>query len=128
MAEEDDELDAYEELMARAFRSRQPLRVLREACSSPATPPGLRQALANIDEDGVRITSLIVTRLRFERLINGSVSAGEWFIDDSASFVAAFKRYQDAVPPTASFPPQEAHDFEAWRAREGGEETPSSTA
>ena len=69
-----------------------------------------------VDEHGVRISSLIVTRLRFERLLNGSRRAGEWFQRDPSGFTAAFKRYQDAVEPTASFAQDEARAFELWCA------------
>lgn len=113
------ELAAYEQLLARAFSSRSPLAVLRAARDDASTPPGLREALAKLDEHGVRISSLIVTRLRFERLLNGSRRAGEWFERDAAGFTAAFKRYQDAVEPKASFAQDEARAFEAWCAREG---------
>lgn len=110
------ELAAYEHLLSRAFSSRSPLAVLRAARDDASTPPGLRAALAKLDEHGVRISSLIVTRLRFERLLNGSRRAGEWFQRDAAGFTAAFKRYQDAVEPTASFAQDEARAFEAWCA------------
>jgi len=112
------ELAAYERLFARAFSSRKPLAVLRAARDDESTPAGLRLALAKLDERGVRVSSLIVTRLRFERLLNGSRSAGEWFERDPAGFTAAFKRYQDAVEPTASFAQDEARAFEAWLASE----------
>ncbi len=110
------ELAAYERLLARAFSSRNPLAALRMARDDASTPPGLRAALAKLDEHGVRISSLIVTRLRFERLLNGSRRAGEWFQRDAAGFTAAFKRYQDAVEPTASFAQDEARAFELWWA------------
>jgi len=115
-----DELEAYEALFARAFSSRDPLGVLRAARDDAATPPELRAALEGLDEDGVRISSLIVTRLRFERLLNGSRAAGEWFERDPAAFTAAFKRYQDERPPTAAFPQDEAREFEDWRASDAG--------
>lgn len=64
----------------------------------------------------MRLTGLIVTRLRFERLLNGSREAGEWFERDPAGFTSAFKRYQDERPPSAAFPQDEAREFEAWRS------------
>lgn len=113
------ELEAYEELLARAFSSRDPLAVLRAARDDEGAPATIRDALGAIDEHGVRLSSLIITRLRFERLLNGSRAAGEWFERDAASFTAAFKRYQDHVPPQASFPQDEARAFEAWIERAG---------
>lgn len=112
------ELEGYEELFSRAFSSRDPLAVLRAARDDGATPAALREALSALDEQGVRLSSLIVTRLRFERLLNGSRVAGEWFERAPAEFTAAFKRYQDEVAPQASFAQDEARAFEAWRRRE----------
>jgi hypothetical protein len=112
------ELEAYEELFSRAFSSRDPLAVLRAARDDSSTPAALREALSSLDEHGVRISSLIVTRLRFERLLNGSRAAGEWFERDPADFTAAFKRYQDQVPPETAFAQDEARAFEVWRRRE----------
>jgi hypothetical protein len=112
------ELEAYEELFSRAFTSRDPLAALRAARDDGATPAALREALSSLDEHGVRLSSLIVTRLRFERLLNGSREAGEWFERDPADFTAAFKRYQDQVPPETAFAQDEARAFEAWRRRE----------
>jgi hypothetical protein len=110
----DEVLQAYERLLARAFGSREPVEVLRAALADPRTPSELRDSLSNVDEDGVRISALIVTRLRFERLVQGSRRAAEWFERDARGFAAAFKRYQDAVPPRAGFPAAEAEDFERW--------------
>lgn len=67
------------------------------------------------DEDGERMTALLVARLRFERLLQGSREASAWFERDPAAFSAAFRRYHEGVPPTAFFPPQEAALFLEWK-------------
>jgi hypothetical protein len=59
----------------------------------------------------------LVTKLRFERLMQGSRRAGEWFGRDAAGFTEAFRRYHAAVPPTATDPRAEAALFDAWLAR-----------
>ena len=119
-AEPDPVLAAYERLFARTFASRDPVAVLRAAREDETVPGELRNALAGADETGVRLTGLIVTRVRFERLLNGSVRAARWFESDPRGFAAAFKRYQDEVEPTAAFPPDEARAFEAWLDRPAG--------
>jgi hypothetical protein len=113
-------LAAYERLFARAFASRDPVAVLRAASDDRSVPRELREALAVADETGIRLTGLIVTRIRFERLRNGSPRAARWFEDDPRGFAAAFKSYQDEVEPTAAFPPDEARSFEAWIDRPAG--------
>ena len=114
IVEQDPLLAAYERVFARAFASRAAAAVLRAARADESVPRELRDALARIDETGVRLTSLIVTRVRFERLLHGSARAVRWFEDDPSAFAAAFKRYQDEVAPTAAFPPDEARAFDAW--------------
>lgn len=100
--------------IAEAMTSADPVRALRHAGRDKRLPEHLRKALANVDEDGVRMAALLVARLRFERLVQGSVEASDWFHSDPAGFSAAFKRYHREVPPRAQFPPGEAKLFWAW--------------
>ncbi|WP_437317371.1 hypothetical protein [Sorangium sp. So ce385] len=100
--------------MARAMTAEDPVAALRAAAGDPALPPALRRALIAADEDGVRMSALLVARLRFERLLRGSPEAEAWFDRDAAEFSAAFRRYHAEVPPTAFFPPGEAGLFRRW--------------
>ncbi|WP_437943722.1 hypothetical protein WMF27_00670 [Sorangium sp. So ce281] len=104
----------YEALVARAMTAEDPVAALRAAAEDPALPPTLRRALLDADEDGVRMSALLVARLRFERLLRGSPEAEAWFDRDPAEFSAAFRRYHAEVPPTAFFPPGEARLFRRW--------------
>ncbi|WP_437859567.1 hypothetical protein [Sorangium sp. So ce363] len=104
----------YEALVARAMTAQDPVAALRAAAEDPALPPALRRALLGADEDGVRMSALLVARLRFERLLRGSPEAEAWFDRDPADFSAAFRRYHAEVPPTAFFPPGEARLFRRW--------------
>lgn len=104
----------YEEFVARAMTAEDPVAALRAAAEDPALPPALRRALLGADEDGVRMSALLVARLRFERLLRGSPEAEAWFDRDPAEFSAAFRRYHAQVPPTAFFPPGEARLFRRW--------------
>lgn len=63
------------------------------------------------------MTALLVAKLRFERLIQGSVDAGAAYESDPRGFTAAFRRYHEEVPPAALFPPQEAALFVDWLKR-----------
>ncbi|MGE3174182.1 MAG: hypothetical protein AB7O97_16255 [Planctomycetota bacterium] len=70
-----------------------------------------RALLAAVDADGLRLTRLIVQKLRLERLLRGDPAAAGAFARDAAAFLAEFKRYCAAVPPTAMFPSEEAALF-----------------
>jgi len=107
-----------ERVLARALRATDPVAALQSAATDETLPEPVRKALARVDPDGVRMTALITVRLRFERLMQGSRSAAQWFEDDPSAFTAAFKRYQADVAPTATFPSDEGRLFEAWCAEE----------
>jgi hypothetical protein len=101
----------WETLLAAAMRAEDPVAAV--------------QALhPDADADGVRMTALLVARLRFERLVRGSPAAEAWFDRDPADFARAFRRYHADVPPRAFFPADEAELFEAWRAREAAPPLP----
>jgi hypothetical protein len=102
------DLARFEKLHADVVLSADP------AAALAALPDADRALFAGLDRDGLRIAALIVARLRFERLIHGSRAAAEWFDRDTRAFTQAFKRYHTGVPPTATFPADEARAFEAW--------------
>jgi len=107
----------FERLLARAMTSPDPIAALRAASRDRALPAAVRRRLAAADEDGVRLSALLVARLRFERLMRGSREAEDWYESDAAAFTEAFRRYHSEVPPTAFFPRGEAELFAAWRQR-----------
>lgn len=104
----------FEEIVARAMRSRDPAAALERASRNRALPADLRRALAKAAGDGARIAALLVARLRFERLMRGSPEAEAWFERDPQSFAEAFRRYHEETPLTAFFPPAEARAFRSW--------------
>ncbi len=111
-----DELLALESLLANALTSADPARIVQRAADDPALSDELQLALRSIDLDGLRISALLVAKLHFERLLQGSTSAGAWFESDPRGFTAAFKRYHHELAPRAETPAKEAGLFEAWRA------------
>lgn len=95
----------YEKQLAAAMRARDPV-------------AAMRAIYADVDADGVRMTALLVARLRFERLLRGSPEAEASFDRDAAAFARDFARYHAEVPPRAFFPADEAALFRAWRDRQ----------
>lgn len=108
------ELAALEVVFARVLVSDDPWRALVSARDEPATPPEVRLKLTHVSEDGLRIAGLLVAKLRFERVMNGSHRAAEWFERDPGAFTDAFRRYHTTTPPREIFPGLEARRFEAW--------------
>jgi uncharacterized protein len=107
----DADLAAYERVITSSLCASDPaasLRAMREV------DPSLREHLAAIDDDGFRLTALLVARLRFERLVQGHAAADQWFEQDPRAFADAFRRYHAEVPPTAFFPQEEARLFSRW--------------
>ena len=87
---------------------------IRAATADPFLPPAVRDLFAHVDEDGFRIAALLVARLRFERLMNGSREAAAWFEGDPEGFAETFRAYHAHVAPTAFFPAAEGRLFAAY--------------
>lgn len=114
MTEETGEILDLERALAEALRAEDPARALARLRADGRFGPEIAARLARVDDDGFRIAALLVARLRFERLMQGSPRASQWFDDDPADFAAAFRRYHAEVTPTAHFPAGEAELFAAW--------------
>jgi hypothetical protein len=107
-----------EAILARAMRSSDPPGELQRAAADPALPPALRRALLRADGDGVRLAALLISKLRFERLIRASAEAEQQFADDPEAFAQTFRRYHESIPPADFFPPREAQRFRRFLAEE----------
>ena len=98
-----------------------PARALLAAAQDRSLPASLRRAFAGACPDGVRMTALLVARLRFERLLRACPEAEAAFAAQPAAFAADFRRYHAEVAPTAFFPAGEAALYRAWvTGRAGG--------
>lgn len=114
MSEEAEELLRLERALASALRAADPGAALAGLAGAAELGAGLAAEVAAIAPDGFRIAALLVARLRFERLTQGSTLASAWFDQDPAGFAAAFRRYHAEIPATAHFPADEAELFAAW--------------
>ena len=75
-----------------------------------------RARLRAIDLDGLRVASIVVRKLRLERVLGGDADLRAMSDADPAAFAATFRRYAAAVPPTSNFPSEEARAFRAFLA------------
>jgi hypothetical protein len=107
----------FERALARAMVSGDPVKALAVAARDRRLPAELRKRLTQADPDGVRLSALLIARLRFERLLNGNLEASRWFEADPAGFSEAFREYHRSVAPSAFLPTKEAKLFRSWLAR-----------
>jgi hypothetical protein len=103
-----------ERALAKALVAADPVAALRRAAEAGDLPPGWTERVGSPDEDGLRLTALLVAKLRFERLMRGSRRAEDWFDHDPAGFAEAFRRYHAEVLPTEFMPAGEARLFAEW--------------
>jgi hypothetical protein len=105
--------ERFERRLADAVCSDDPA-AQRALCGDPELVSWLGSGLQHAHEDGFRIAALLVARLRFERLLHGSRTAGQAFEDDARTFTERFRLYHVAVPACATTPAEEAEQFEHW--------------
>ena len=112
---------AWEALLARALLAEDPVAALEATVHDAALPGDVRDAFraALAHPEGLRMTALLVAKLRFERLLRGSPEAEAWFDRAPEAFTTAFRRYHVEVPPAAFFPREEGMAFARWMEREG---------
>ena len=108
-----------EAILAKILVAEDPAEALR-AATKRRLPAALRRALLTCDLDGLRLTALLIAKLRFERLLRASEEAEWLYTRDPASFAELFQRYHRTVPPTAFFPAAEAQLFRAFLATVSG--------
>jgi hypothetical protein len=116
-----EDLARFEARVADALTASDPAAAFDALATDAALPARLRGLAARADRDGVRLAGMLVAKLRFERIVRGSMRLARWFDGDPAGFTAAFRRYHHAVPPTASHPAGEAAALEAWLASESAD-------
>jgi hypothetical protein len=85
-----------------------------------ALSPADRALVDRIDRDGFVLTSLLVRKLRFERLCRGDRAFERTFESDPRDTTEAFRAYDTARPPTSPFPSAEARAWNARTPRDGG--------
>ena len=73
-----------------------------------------RTALTGLDDAGLRVTRVLVRKLRLQRLLAGDPASAASCAADPAAFAERFRAYEAAVPPRAVFPGEEAAQFARW--------------
>jgi hypothetical protein len=110
-------LQAVQQVLIEALLSDDPPAQLRAGLQSAnGLSAQERSWLERIDIDGLILSSLLVKKLRFERLTRADPALGELFEQQPAEFMQQFRAYVSAVAPTVYFPGQEAFLFRQWQA------------
>jgi len=81
----------FERLLADALLSKDPVEALDGAADAGEILEALGIVRSAIDPDGLRLTGLLVAKLRFERLLRASPEAGKRFEADPREFTRAFR-------------------------------------
>jgi hypothetical protein len=110
------ELRRAQELLVAAMQHRDPAAWLRGRLADPSLPLGeaARAQLAALDPDGLRLTQVVVEKLRFERLLRGDRALAAAFAADGEALVRRVRAYFAAVPRAQVFPEEEAAAFHAF--------------
>lgn len=113
--EEIGQIHCFEELVANAMRSPDPSQSFAKAASLTTLSDVQCDALRAASGDGVRLSALLVARLRFERLIQSCPEAAHWYDEDPKGFTQEFRRFHQEVSTEQSVGSSEAREFNAWR-------------
>jgi hypothetical protein len=109
-------------LLLSALLEDDPVAALRSALAAPDSAGASlteqeRRWLQALPEDGLRMSGLIVRKLRFERLTGGDHDLRDLFDRDPQAFLPLFRAFTSDVPPEAYFPDEEARLFREWKQR-----------
>lgn len=108
-------LHAVQKLLLDALLSDDPEQMLRDSIAQASDLSAEeRDWLRRIDGAGLRLTSLMVQKLRFERLTRADPELGRLFQEEPERFMELFQAYTAAVTPTVYFPGQEAALYRQW--------------
>jgi hypothetical protein len=102
-------------VLVRALRDPDPAAFVRAAVARDdcVLSADERAWLLAAGDDGLRLTRLLVRKLRLQRLLRGDRDAAAAMAADPAEFARRFAAYDEEVEPRAVFPRDEAAAFRA---------------
>jgi hypothetical protein len=105
-------------LLVEALRAPDPGAFLREQSADARWQLSAEEHawLVSLGEAGLRITRLLVRKLRLQRLLRGDAAAAGLCDADPEAFARQFRAYDAEVPPASVFPAEEAAAFARWLA------------
>lgn len=114
-----DEILDFERVLAQTLRSPNAVTALRELLADEKYASwraefGLDHLTTDDAQAGFKIAALLIAKLRFSRLMQGSRIAPTWFETDPRGFAEEFKRYHADVPPLDFYPQGEGETFDRY--------------
>lgn len=105
-------------LLLRALRDPDPAAFLAAALARADCPlsDDERRWLGAASADGLRLSRMLVRKLRLQRLLRGDPAFAALVAGDPAALARRFAAYDAAVAPQAVFPRDEAAAFAAFEA------------
>ena len=107
-------LARLQEVLIVALGTEDPVAALASARGDRSLTSVERDQLAGVDPDGLRLTALLVKKLRFESILRGDPELRRRFDRDPHGFAGTFEDYLRAEPRRAVFPVEEAARFRAF--------------
>lgn len=115
-------LRRMQEILVRALAHDDPPGELKRALAEAADlPQAERDALARLDAEGLRLSHILIFKIRFEQLLRGHKEMARLFATDPQEFMRLFRAYTAAVPSASFLTDEEGQRFEEWRRRVQGE-------
>lgn len=109
-------LRRMQEIVVRALTHTDPAGELKRILSeSTDLTDEERSALGRLDAEGLRLSHLLLYKIRFEQLLRGHHGVAELFARDPDEFMRLFRAYTAAVPSTSFLTDEEGQRFEDWR-------------
>lgn len=101
-----------QQLLVAALAEPDPLLYLQQHVPSAGElSPEERQWLLGIDGDGLRVSRMLIRKLRLQRIVRGDAEASAFMARDPEKFAACFARYDREMPLRHVFPRDEAESF-----------------
>lgn len=115
-------LHELQQVLLDALRHEDPAAALRARIADASAALGARERawledLAARQGDGLRLTRMLIRKLRLQRILRADPDAQAELGRDPEGFAAAFAAYDRDIEPCAVFPRQEAAAFREHRAR-----------
>jgi len=105
-------LATVQQLLVAALREPDPLLYLQQNVPvATALSDDERKWLLAVDGDGLRLSRMLIRKLRLQRIVRGDAEASAFMAREPERFAACFARYDREEPLRHVFPHAEAEAF-----------------
>ncbi|MGE3808154.1 MAG: hypothetical protein AB7K24_26120 [Gemmataceae bacterium] len=109
-------LRRLQEILVRALTHDDPPGELKRALAEATDLPDADRALLeSISDEGLRLSHIMIYKIRFEQLLRGHKEMARLFQEDPDEFMRLFRGYTAAVPSCSFLTDEEGQRFDEWR-------------